>query len=124
MHDLATTGDGILTALVFAKVIDEAGVPLSNLAARIPTYPQLLRNVPIPGNKEGWKNDPVVQRGIEAVRKKYGESVRLYVRASGTEPLIRILTEAKDEAVCRRANDEVAKLFEEWSRNSKGGSEG
>jgi phosphoglucosamine mutase len=124
MHDLATTGDGILTALVFAKVIDEAGVPLSNLAARIPTYPQLLRNVPIPGNKEGWKNDPAVQRGIEAVRKKYGESVRLYVRASGTEPLIRILTEAKDEAVCRRANDEVAKLFEEWSRNSKGGSEG
>ena len=120
MRDLSTTGDGILTALVFAKVIEESRLRLSELAGRIPTYPQRLRNIRILGDKNGWKSDPAVVDGIDAIRRKYGDTVRLYVRASGTEPLVRILTEAKDEAVCARANDEVAELFDEWNSGSEG----
>lgn len=91
--DHATTGDGLLTALQFLAAVYSTGRPLSELAGRLERFPQVLYNVPAV-MQEKWEGSPTVVSAIEDLRSRLGRHSRILVRASGTEPLIRIMLEA------------------------------
>ena len=96
--DYATTGDGQLTALQFLQILHRSGKKASELASVCPSYPQTLVNVQLP-NQPGYK-EAVMASGelAEAIRREeelLGGDGRVLVRPSGTEPLIRVMVEAK-----------------------------
>lgn len=95
----AATGDGILTSLMVMEVILEKKVPLHVLADEITIYPQLLKNVRVANKKEAREN-PAVQAAVQAAAEALGEDGRILVRESGTEPVIRVMVEAAEHAVC------------------------
>ncbi len=112
--DLATTGDGILTAAVLAAILGVSSRPLSELAGRLPVVPQVLLNVKV-ADKERVVNSPSVRRAVEAVRERLGESGRIVVRPSGTEPVVRVMVEAVDGELAQRLADEVASVVSKVS---------
>jgi phosphoglucosamine mutase len=92
------TGDGLLTALHLAALVQRAGVPLSEMVDQsFQTYPQLLRNVRVEDRckRLGWKDCQPLQQAIARAEAAMGDSGRVLVRASGTEPLIRVMVEAE-----------------------------
>lgn len=93
---LATTGDGILTFLQVAGLMKQTGKALSELAAQIREYPQLLVNVPV-WRRRGWRDQPELWEEVRAVERQLGERGRVLVRASGTERIIRVMAEGPDE---------------------------
>ncbi len=97
----ASTGDGILTSLKIMQVIMSRKKKLSELAAPLKVYPQVLENVRVK-DKKAAQNDPDVQAAVSAAADKLGDTGRILVRESGTEPLIRVMVEAPDEEICRR----------------------
>ncbi len=103
----AVTGDGILTGLALAAVMVRAGKPLSQLAAVVQPVPQVLLNVPV-ARRDGWEEEPSIQAAIAAARQRLGEDGRILVRASGTEPLIRVMVEGDDAALVRELAESVA----------------
>ncbi|EKP94593.1 phosphoglucosamine mutase [Thermaerobacter subterraneus] len=103
----AVTGDGILTGLALAAVMVRAGKPLSQLAAVVQPVPQVLLNVPVT-RRDGWEEEPSIQAAIAAARQRLGEEGRILVRASGTEPLIRVMVEGDDAALVRELAESVA----------------
>jgi phosphoglucosamine mutase len=95
----ATTGDGLLTALRVLEIIHNSGKTLDALIAEIKTFPQKLVNVRV-RNKRPLSDLLTVQAQIAAAEKAFGGSGRVVVRFSGTEPLARVMIEAKtDEEV-------------------------
>ena len=95
-HDLASTGDGQLTAVQLLSVIKRTEMKASELAKIMERYPQVMINVKIsPKWKEKWKNDDVIEEMISANQKILGTTGRILVRESGTEPLIRVMIEGK-----------------------------
>ena len=105
----ATTGDGILTAIKLTECMLEAKKKLSELAAPVKIYPQLLENVRVP-DLEATASDPAVLARVDEINAELGGNGRVLLRKSGTEPLIRVMVEAKDEATCKRYVDEVVAL--------------
>ncbi len=99
--EYATTGDGILTSLLLLKVMQESGKTLKELAAPVSIYPQVLENVRVK-SKPAAQQDPSVQAAVAAVAEALGESGRILVRESGTEPVIRVMVEAETEDLCRQ----------------------
>jgi len=112
--DHSTTGDGLLTGIQLIKVMDETDLPLSELAAAVTTFPQELINVRV-SDKEAVMEHPRVQATIGEVEDEMGDDGRVLVRASGTEPLLRVMTEAPtdEEATnyCKRIADVVKEEF-------------
>ena len=102
----ATTGDGILTSLKLMEVMLAKKTPLSKLAAPVVIYPQVLKNIRVHSKPEA-QNDPDVQAAVQAVADKLGDSGRILVRESGTEPVIRVMVEAETEALCEKYVDQV-----------------
>ena len=102
----ATTGDGILTAIKVMEVLMEKKTPLSELVAPVRIYPQVLKNVKVRSKPEA-QNDPDVQAAVEAVAQELGDTGRILVRESGTEPVIRVMVEAETEEACQRYVDRV-----------------
>lgn len=102
----ARTGDGILTSLKIMEVILAKKLPLSRLAEPVTIYPQVLINVRVK-NKKAAQNDPAVQAAVEAVAAELGDSGRILVRESGTEPLVRVMVEAESEARCRELAERI-----------------
>jgi phosphoglucosamine mutase len=100
--DHNTTGDGLVTALQLLAVVRRSGKPLSELARIVRRYPQCLVNVRTP-NKDAWKDDPQIAAAIAAVEADLGADGRVLVRASGTEPLVRVMVEAADDATARNS---------------------
>lgn len=91
------TGDGLLTALHLASLVKQAGVSLAELVDQsFETYPQLLRNVRVTDRDRrlGWQNCEPVQQAIASAEAAMGDGGRILVRASGTEPVIRVMVEA------------------------------
>jgi len=105
----ATTGDGILTAIKLTECMLGAKKKLSELAAPVKIYPQVLENVRVT-DKNAVMEDPAILARADAINAELGGNGRLLLRPSGTEPLIRVMVEAKDEATCRRYVDEMAAL--------------
>jgi len=96
--DYATTGDGQLTALQFLQILRRSGGAASELASICPTYPQTLVNVQLPnqpGLKEAVMDSEVLHSAIRREEEQLGGDGRILVRPSGTEPLIRVMVEAK-----------------------------
>ena len=79
---------------------------LAELAAPVPVYPQVLKNIRVT-DKAAAQNDPDVQAAVKAVGEKLGSDGRILVRESGTEPLVRVMVEAGEEALCEKYVDEV-----------------
>jgi len=95
-HDLATTGDGQLTAVQLLSVLKRSDRKASELASVMERYPQVMVNVKItPKWKEAWKNDEEIEEIININQQKLGSGGRILVRESGTEPLIRVMIEGK-----------------------------
>ncbi len=102
----ATTGDGILTSLKLMEVMLAKGKPMSELAAPVVFYPQILKNVRVKSKPEA-QNDPDVQAAVKKVADELGDSGRILVRESGTEPLIRVMVEAETDELCEKYVDSV-----------------
>ena len=101
-----TTGDGILTSLKLMEVMLAKEKPMSELAAPVEFYPQVLKNVRVKSKPEA-RNDPDVQAAVEAVSKALGDTGRILVRESGTEPVIRVMVEAESNEICEKFVDQV-----------------
>lgn len=108
----ASTGDGILTSLKMMQVLIDRKKPLSGLAAPLKIYPQVLENVRVK-DKAAAQADPDVQAAVQRVTEKLGETGRILVRESGTEPVVRVMVEAENEPVCRAYVEEVVHILQE-----------
>ena len=106
----ATTGDGILTSLMVVQTMLDKKQSLSTLAGEMKTYPQILKNVKV-FDKAAAQANPKVQEAVSAVAKALGSDGRILVRESGTEPLIRVMVEAKTQDICREMVDSVVKVI-------------
>lgn len=93
--DYATTGDGIMSALQVLNLMRQTGEPISKLADCISEYPQQMVSLPV-AEKRDLSQLPKLQSGLEACRSSLGNSGRVILRYSGTEPKIRLLVEAKE----------------------------
>ena len=102
----ATTGDGILTSMKMMEVMLAKKLPLSKLAEPVTIYPQVLKNVRVKSKPEA-QNDPDVQEAVAKVAEMLGDSGRILVRESGTEPVIRVMVEAETESLCEKYVDQV-----------------
>lgn len=87
------TGDGLRTALRLMEVMAATGQPLSELRKVMMELPQILLNVHV-GSKDGWESDPEIAASVKRAERTLGPRGRVLVRASGTEPLIRVMVEA------------------------------
>ncbi len=101
-----TTGDGILTSLKLMEVMLAKEKPMSELAAPVVFYPQVLKNVRVKSKPEA-QNDPDVQKAVADVAEALGDQGRILVRESGTEPVIRVMVEADTEELCEKYVDAV-----------------
>jgi len=106
----ATTGDGILTALQLLQVIKDSGKKLSELAGQMINFPQVLVNIRVK-DKKGWEQNERIASAISDGQKNLGVSGRLFVRASGTEPLIRVMAEGPDKAELEKIAGYVAEVI-------------
>ena len=110
VSEYATTGDGLVTAFALLDVMVRSGKPLSELARVMEVYPQALINVPV----EGPTSAPVLARSepikeaVAKAEKRLGSEGRILLRPSGTEPVVRVMVEHEDEAVCREVCEGVA----------------
>ena len=102
----ASTGDGILTSLKMMEVMIGCKKRMSELAAPLHIYPQVLKNVRVK-DKAAAQADADVQAAVAAVAKKLGDTGRILVRESGTEPVVRVMVEAESEETCQTYVDEV-----------------
>ena len=106
----ASTGDGILTSLKMMEVMLAKKKPMSELAAPLKIYPQVLENVRVT-DKKAAQNDPAVQEAVSKVAEALGDTGRILVRESGTEPVVRVMVEAPDHGTCQKYVDEVVNVI-------------
>lgn len=102
----ANTGDGILTSLKIMEVMLAKKQTLSELCRGLTVYPQVLKNVRVK-DKAAAQNDPAVQEAVSRAAEGLGESGRILVRESGTEPVIRVMAEASTETECENYVNQV-----------------
>lgn len=96
--DENTTGDGLLSALHLLEVLVETGKPLSELASIMEVLPQALINARVPNHKkESYMEYPEIAEAIEKLSEKFAGEGRVLIRPSGTEPLVRVMIEGKDQ---------------------------
>jgi phosphoglucosamine mutase len=111
-RELATTGDGVLTAVLLLDLIRRTGRPLADLAREaMRRLPQVLVNVPAPDPGSVVENE-AVQAEVAAVRLELGQQGRVLLRPSGTEPLVRVMVEAADEVVAHTVVDRLCVVVE------------
>lgn len=104
--DYSSTGDGLLTALQLLNILVEKGAKLSELASKMITYPQLLKNINVKNKSEILANNQI-KDVIKRVETELGNEGRILVRASGTEDLIRVMVEAKTDEICEQYVNEI-----------------
>jgi phosphoglucosamine mutase len=104
---LSTTGDGVLSALLLLAELQRSGKPLSSYANLVPRYPQVIRNVPVKTKPLLERLQPVA-RSIREAETRLGDTGRVLVRYSGTEPKARVMVEGENEKVVNKLADEIA----------------
>lgn len=110
--DHATTGDGLITALQLASIVHRSGKRLSELASVMTHYPQVLHNVKV-AHRELLSGSALVAEAVRAAESRLGTTGRVLVRASGTEPLVRVMVEAADVTVAQEVADQLAGVVAE-----------
>jgi len=111
LSDYATTGDGLLAALQVLAELQVSQLPLSRLARLFDPYPQMLRNLRVARDAEDPLRRDAVRAAIAAAEARLGRDGRVVIRASGTEPVIRVMAEARDDALVRRTVDELCTVI-------------
>ena len=106
----ASTGDGILTSLMVMEVMMDKKKSLSELCQGFTFYPQVLKNIRV-ANKANAQNDEDVQAAVAQVAAELGDTGRILVRESGTEPVIRVMVEAEDHDTCEKYVDQVLEVI-------------
>ena len=106
----ASTGDGILTSLKMMEVMLAKKKLMSELTAPLKIYPQVLENIRVT-DKKAAQNDPAVQEAVSRVAEALGDTGRILVRESGTEPVVRVMVEAPDHDTCQKYVDEVVNVI-------------
>lgn len=106
----ASTGDGILTSLKVMEAMMAKKKTLSQLCEGLHIYPQVLKNIPVK-DKEAAQNDPDVQTAVASAAAQLGDSGRILVRPSGTEPKIRVMVEAQNLEQCEALVDSVINVL-------------
>ena len=111
--DENTTGDGLLSALHLLEVVKLSGKKLSELAGIMEVLPQALVNAHVPNHlKEKYNEYSEIVDAIAALEKKYAGEGRVLIRPSGTEPMVRVMIEGKDQALIEKDAKELARLIE------------
>lgn len=105
--DKHTTGDGLISALQVLQACVATGQTMSQLLAEVTLFPQVLINVRI-AKDQNWKDSPQLAAVTQAVETELGDTGRILIRASGTEPLVRVMVEAKDLAMAKRCAEKLA----------------
>ena len=106
----ASTGDGILTSLKMMEVMMARKKKMSELAEDLTIYPQVLVNVRVT-DKKAAQNDPDVQAAVQNVADQLGDTGRILVRKSGTEPVVRVMVEAETEDICHKYVNDVVDVI-------------
>ena len=111
--DENTTGDGLLSALHLLQVVVETKKPLSELAKVMEVMPQALVNAKVPNHKkEHYMDYPEIADAIAALDKKFAGEGRVLIRPSGTEPLVRVMIEGKDQKMIETEAKKLAELIQ------------
>lgn len=111
--DENTTGDGLLSALHLLRVMVETGKPLSELARIMTVLPQALVGAKVPNHKkESYMEYTEIAEAIARVSEKFAGEGRVLIRPSGTEPLVRVMIEGKDQALIEKEAKELAELIQ------------
>ena len=105
-REFASTGDGILTALMILDVMNGRGLPLGKMCEEIRIYPQLLKNIRVKDKKETRENENV-KKAVAKVEEALGDTGRILVRESGTEQKLRVMVEAETDEICEKYVDSV-----------------
>jgi phosphoglucosamine mutase len=113
--DKTTTGDGLISALQVLAVMRQTGAGLAELAAAMPKYPQVLLNVRVE-RKFDPMAEPSVQKAAALVERRFNGRGRIVLRASGTEPVIRVMVEGYDAALVKNGAREIAAVVEAAAR--------
>ena len=112
--DYNTTGDGQLTAIQLTKVMVETGKSLSELAAEVTIYPQKLVNIRVENSMKDKAMDvPAIAAIIEKMEAEMAGNGRILVRPSGTEPLVRVMVEAKTDELCAEYVNRIVDFIKE-----------
>jgi phosphoglucosamine mutase len=109
--DRTTTGDGLVSALQVLAIMRQTGASLAELTAGMPKYPQLLLNVRV-AKRIDPKSQPTVVAAVAESEARLAGTGRVVLRASGTEPVIRVMVEGQDEAVVRREAEGLVRVVE------------
>lgn len=109
LSDYATTGDGIIAALQVLAYLREDGRPLSKCGKLFTPMPQILKNVPYKGTSP--LRNLKVQKAIEDAKNKLGGKGRLFIRESGTEPLIRVMAEGENKQYIAKITEDISKVL-------------
>jgi phosphoglucosamine mutase len=107
LSDIATTGDGLLTALKVLEIVSRSGKPLAALVADLKVFPQMIKNVRV-REKQPLNQIPAVQAAIEAAQRELDGSGRVVVRYSGTEALARVMIEAESKEKMEKHAEAIA----------------
>ena len=108
----ATTGDGILTAIMLTEEICDTKSSLFNLSKEVETYPQCLKNLKVK-NKQDVMNDESIKNFIKEIEVKIDGKGRVLLRPSGTEPVVRVMVECEDKNKCIVFTDEIVEKIKE-----------
>ena len=114
----ATTGDGILTAIMLMEEVCDTKLSLHNLTKEVQLFPQYLKNIRVK-NKSAVKNDEFVKNTVKEVETEINKKGRVLLRESGTEPVIRIMVEAETEEKCVEYAERIASTIVERGHNEK-----
>lgn len=107
--DLAKTGDGMMTAVKLLGCVVRQNQSLSELGALMVKYPQTLLNVRV-ANKTGWEKNQAIKDVVKKFTDELGEDGQVLVRASGTEPLIRIMAQGETQTETDRITESIAEV--------------
>lgn len=108
-----TTGDGLLTAVQLIRVMKATGKKLSELAGIMTVYPQVLKNAKVSNaKKEHYLDDPVIAEAVKKIEEMFHGNGRVLIRPSGTEPLVRVMIEGKEQEMLEKAANDMVALIE------------
>ncbi len=107
--DRTTTGDALISALQVLAVMKQTGKSLAELAAPMPKYPQIMENVRVANKIDTDRSEPI-QQAVRAAEQRLDGTGRVVLRASGTEPVIRVMVEGRDEKLVRQLVKELVQV--------------
>lgn len=108
--DYNSTGDGILTALQTIAIVKKSGKKISELANLMKNWPQRLSSVPV--KEKNWQDNDRIQALVAKAEDRLGEEGRIFVRASGTEPVIRVMLEGREDSLLEELEKEIIAVIE------------